>query len=201
MKFLIPLFSLASTSVSLALDKAYFAGGCFWCMEAPFEKEPGVLSVISGFTGGHKPSPSYKDVSNGQTGHTEAIEILFDSNKTSYTRLLEIFWRQVDPTDNKGQFVDRGYQYRPGIFYVNDQQKTLAEKSRDELVRKKIFNCPLTIEITRFKSFHPAENYHQDYYKKNPLRYHYYRYRSGRDQFLEKAWNSKLPPCKKAKKD
>lgn len=190
MKFLVLFISLFGIVISMAADKAYFAGGCFWCMESPFEKEKGVLSVVSGFTGGSERFPSYKDVAAGKTGHTESIEITFDPSKITYARLLEIFWRQIDPTDNRGQFVDRGSQYRPGIFYVNEKQKVLAEQSKNNLASKKIFDHPIIVEITPFKSFYPAEEYHQDYYKKNPLRYRYYRYRSGRDQFLQKKWKS-----------
>ena len=186
MRFL-TLFSLFSTS-SHALQKAYFAGGCFWCMEAPFEKQKGVTSVISGFTGGPESSPTYNDVSSGKTGHTEAVEITFDEKQITYKELLDIFWKQIDPTDAKGQFVDRGAQYRPGIFYVDEKQKQQAEQSKQDLMTSKVFKKPIVAEITPFTSFHPAEDYHQDYYKKNPLRYKFYRHRSGRDQFLERFW-------------
>ena len=184
---LLTLFTLFNTQAH-ALQKAYFAGGCFWCMEAPFEKQKGVTSVISGFTGGSEPSPSYKDVSSGKTSHTEAVEITFDEKQITYQQLLDIFWKQIDPTDTSGQFVDRGSHYRPGIFYTNKEQKFEAEKSKENLVAKKIFSKPIKTEITPFTSFHPAEQYHQDYYKKNPIRYQFYRLRSGRDQFLKKFW-------------
>ena len=182
------LLSILTTTQAMALQKTYFAGGCFWCMEPPFEKEAGVISVISGYTGGPEKSPSYKQVAGGKTGHTEAIEITFDEEKISYQKLLDIFWQQIDPTDNQGQFVDRGRQYRPGIFYVDEKQKKLAEKSKQVLMDKKLFKGPIQVEITPFKAFYPAEDYHQDYYKKNPMSYYFYRNRSGRDQKLKKIW-------------
>ena len=169
-------------------QKVYFAGGCFWCMEAPFEKQEGVLSVVSGYAGGKEKAPTYKQVSSGKTGHVEAIEVAFDPKKVSYEKLLEIFWRQIDPTDNGGQFADRGRQYRPVIFYQGEAQKGLAEKSKVALEEKKVFKKPILTEIVPFTSFYAAEDYHQDYYRKNPLRYKFYRYRSGRDQFLKKIW-------------
>ena len=181
---------MALTFQVLATEKAYFAGGCFWCMEPPFEKSLGVLSVVSGYTGGKEKSPTYQQVSRGKTGHTEAIQVTFDEKKITYPQLLAIFWRQIDPTDNRGQFVDRGPQYRPGIFYVNKEQKAQAEKSRQNLSEKKIFSAPIQIEITSFEAFYPAEDYHQDYYKKNPIRYRFYRRRSRRDIFLKKVWEN-----------
>ena len=181
---------MALTSPISATEKAYFAGGCFWCMEPPFEKASGVISVISGYTGGKEKSPSYQQVSRGKTGHTEAIQVTFDEQKITYLELLAIFWRQIDPTDNKGQFVDRGPQYRPGIFYTDEKQKAQAEKSRQDLSNNKIFQRPIQTEITPFQAFYPAENDHQDYYKKNPIRYRFYRLRSGRDSFLKKTWGN-----------
>ena len=170
------------------LEKATFAGGCFWCMVPPFEKLDGVKEVVSGYTGGHKDNPTYEEVSSGKTGHVEAIQVTFDPSKVSYERLVNVFWRQIDPTDPGGQFVDRGGQYRSVIFYHTPGQKTLAEKSRDELQKSGRFKKPIVTEIIAAGKFYPAEEYHQDYYKKNPIRYKFYRYNSGRDQFLKKVW-------------
>jgi len=167
---------------------ATFAGGCFWCTESDFEKLKGVQKVISGYTGGHKALPSYKEVSMGGTGHTEAIQVYFDPNVVTYEELLDYFWRHIDPTDAGGQFVDRGNQYRSEIFYHTDSQKEAATASRKDLDESKVFDKPIVTGITRFEVFYPAETYHQDYYKKNPIRYKYYRWNSGRDQFIEKAW-------------
>ena len=165
---------------------ATFAGGCFWCMEKPFEQIEGVNSVVSGYIGGHKKNPSYKEVSSGQTGHTEAVQISYDSNKISYETLLNVYWNQFDPTDAGGSFVDRGSQYRSGIFYHNDEQRRLAELSKEKLGKSGLYDKPIVTEITAASQFYPAEDYHQDYYKKNPLRYTYYRFRSGRDDYLAK---------------
>lgn len=173
------------------LKKAVFAGGCFWCMEAPFEKIPGVKAVISGFTGGHKKNPTYDEVSSGTTGHAEAIEILYDPAVVSYEKLLDIFWHQIDPTDPGGQFVDRGNQYRSGIFYLDEGQRLAAVKSRDALAKSGKFKKKIVTEITAASVFYPAEEYHQDFYKKSPARYHEYRDGSGRDQFLESVWGKK----------
>jgi methionine-S-sulfoxide reductase len=176
---------------NLTTSRAIFAGGCFWCMEPPFEKLDGVRSVTSGFTGGQLKSPSYKQVSAGGTGHTEAIEIVFDPAKISYPELLEVFWQQIDPTDADGQFVDRGTQYRSGIYPLNAEQQRLAEESKQKLAASGRFDRPIVTEIVPATTFYPAEDYHQDYYKKNPLRYKYYRYGSGRDRFLDQAWRDK----------
>ena len=170
------------------LEKATFAGGCFWCMVPPFEKLEGVKEVVSGYTGGHKDNPTYEEVSSGKTGHVEAIQVTFDPSKISYEKLLNVFWRQIDPTDPGGQFVDRGAQYRSVIFSHTPGQKALAEKSRDELQKSGRFKKPIVTEILTAGKFYPAEDYHQDYYKKNPIRYKFYRYNSGRDQFLKKVW-------------
>jgi peptide methionine sulfoxide reductase msrA/msrB len=174
------------------LKIATFAGGCFWCTEADFEKLPGVVKVISGYTGGDKESPSYGEVSSGSTGHVEAVHVYYDPSKMSYEGLLDYFWKHIDPTDGGGQFVDRGSQYRSVIFYHDEEQKRLAEKSKEELDRTGKFNKPISTEILKFAKFYKAEEYHQDYYKKNPLRYKFYRYNSGRDQFLEKAWGKEM---------
>ncbi len=177
-----------SASEAERLEKATFAGGCFWCMEPPFEKLEGVKDVVSGYTGGHKDNPSYEEVSSGKTGHVEAVQITFDPSKVSYEKLLDVFWRQIDPTDAGGQFVDRGSQYRSVIFYHTQEQKTIAEKSKEELERSGRFNKQIVTEILPAGKFYPAEAYHQDYYKKNPIRYKFYRFNSGRDQFLKRVW-------------
>ncbi|MFD2230982.1 peptide-methionine (R)-S-oxide reductase MsrB [Alkalimarinus sediminis] len=173
---------------------ATFAGGCFWCVESDFEKVPGVNEVISGYVGGHVENPTYKQVSAGTTGHVEAVEVHYDPSQVSYNQLLDAFWKQIDPTDTGGQFVDRGFHYRPFIFYHNPEQKLMAEKSRDALAKSGRFNKPLATDIKAVSQFWPAEEYHQDYYKKNPIRYKYYRYNSGRDQFLEATWGDELHP-------
>ncbi len=169
-------------------ELATFAGGCFWCMEPPFEALAGVSQVTSGYTGGTKVDPTYREVESGKTGHVEAIQVTFDPDIISYRDLLDVFWRQINPTDAGGQFVDRGNQYRSAIFYHNETQKLEAEKSRAELAASKRFDQPLVTEILPAGVFYPAEEYHQDYYRKHPLKYKFYRYRSGRDQFLEKHW-------------
>ncbi len=196
--FIIVLAALVSwTGGAGAMDKkekAIFAGGCFWCMEHPFEKLDGVYGVISGYTGGTKKDPSYKEVSSGTTGHAEAVEITYDPGKVSYQTLLDVFWRQIDPTDGGGQFVDRGSSYRAGIYYLNEEQKELAEKSKKALEKSGRFSKPIVTEIVSASTFYPAESYHQDYYKKNPIRYKYYRYGSGRDNFLKKAWQDDKRP-------
>jgi len=169
-------------------EKATFAGGCFWCMVPPFEKLDGVIKVVSGYTGGHKDNPTYEEVSSGTTGHVESIQVTYDPARVSYKRLLDVFWRQIDPTDAGGQFVDRGAQYRSVIFYHNAEQKALAGKSKAELGRSGHFGKPIVTEILPASIFYPAEEYHQDYWKKNPIRYKFYRYNSGRDQFLKATW-------------
>jgi len=170
------------------LEIATFAGGCFWCTESDFEKVDGVQEAVSGYIGGHVEDPSYEQVSAGKTGHVEAIQVRYDPNKVSYKELLDVFWRHVDPTDPAGQFADRGSQYRPVIFYHNDEQKRLAEESKAELGRSGRFEKEITTEIVPASGFYPAEDYHQDYYKKKPLRYKFYRQGSGRDQFLKGVW-------------
>jgi peptide methionine sulfoxide reductase msrA/msrB len=167
---------------------AVFAGGCFWCTEADFEKVEGVIDAVSGYTGGHLDNPTYKHVSRGGTGHVEAFKVIYDPQKVTYEKLLEVFWRHVDPTDSGGQFVDRGSQYRSAIFYTDDQERALAEASKARLAASGRFNKPIVTEILPLGPFYPAEDYHQDYYEKNPLRYQRYRSGSGRDRFLEKAW-------------
>ena len=174
------------------LAVATFAGGCFWCVESDFEKVPGVKEAISGYSGGIHPNPTYKKVASGQTKHTEAVQVYYDPKIISYEGLLEAFWRMINPTDVNGQFVDRGAQYRPEIFYHNNAEKVAAEKSKTRLEKSGRYNKPLKIEITQFTAFHTAEAYHQDYYKKAPVRYKYYRYGSGRDQYLQKIWGKDL---------
>jgi len=167
-----------------ALEKATFAGGCFWCMEHAFDELDGVVSATSGYTGGRTKNPTYREVSAERTGHAEAVEILYDPNKISYKKLLDIFWRNIDPTAADHQFCDYGDQYRSEIFYQNDEQKRLAEASKTELERSKPFKEPIVTQITPASIFYRAEEYHQDFYKKNPIRYKFYRYNCGRDQRL-----------------
>lgn len=183
-----------SISDAANLEKATFAGGCFWCMVHPFEKLDGVKEVISGYTGGRKENPTYEEVSSGTTGHVEAVQVIYDPAKVSYQKLLDVFWRQIDPTDAGGQFVDRGTQYRSVIFSHTPEQKALAEKSRADLQRSGRFNKPIVTDILPAGKFYRAEEYHQDYYKKNPIRYKFYRYNSGRDQFLKKVWGDEKDP-------
>jgi len=173
-----------------------FAGGCFWCTEADFEKVPGVVKVVSGYTGGKKENPTYEEVSSGSTGHVEAVQVYYDPAKVTYEELLDYFWRHIDPTDPGGQFVDRGSQYRGVIFYHDEEQKRLAEKSKEELNRSGKFDKPIVTEIIAFTKLFEAEEYHQDYYKKNPVGYKFYRYGSGRDQFLKKVWGSEMEIAK-----
>ncbi|MBT7152565.1 MAG: peptide-methionine (S)-S-oxide reductase MsrA, partial [Deltaproteobacteria bacterium] len=177
---------------------ATFAGGCFWCTESDFEKVEGVTDAVSGYTGGHVDNPTYEQVSSGRTGHTEAVQVYYDPAKVTYKELLDVFWRTMDPTDPKGQFVDRGSQYRPEIFYHNEEQKRLAEASRTRLEKSGRFSKPIKTNITPLKRFYKAEEYHQNYYKTHALRYKYYRSNSGRDQFLKRVWgNEKMVKKKK----
>ena len=167
---------------------AVFAGGCFWCTESDFEKVPGVVDAVSGYTGGAVENPTYEQVSAGGTGHVEAVKVIYDPVRVTYEQLLDVFWRHVDPTDAGGQFVDRGSQYRSVIFYADEEQQREAEASKAALVASGQFDRPVVTEILPMGPFYKAEDYHQDYYKKNPVRYHYYRWHSGRDQFLESTW-------------
>ncbi len=171
-------------------EKAVFAGGCFWCMEPPFEKLDGVLAVTSGYTGGAKADPTYEEVSSGTTGHAEAVEILFDPAKVSYERLLSVFWHNVDPTAKDRQFCDSGRQYRSALFVRGESQRRAAEESRRALERSRPFPGPIATEIVEAGTFWPAEEYHQDYWKKNPVRYGYYRSRCGRDGRLKELWGA-----------
>lgn len=188
---LLTIFLLFLSGGALAQDnykKATFAGGCFWCMEPPFDKLDGVKSTISGYAGGDELNPTYKQVSAGSTGHTEVVQITYDPTKVSFRKLLSTFWMNIDPTDAKGQFVDKGSQYRPAIFFHDEDQKLTAIKSKKELSDSKRFSKEIVVEITELKKFYPAEEYHQDFYEKSPVRYKFYRYNSGRDQFIKKAW-------------
>ncbi len=172
---------------------ATFAGGCFWCTESDFEKVPGVIEAVSGYTGGKQSNPTYRQVASGQTKHIEAVQIFYDAKVVSYDDLLDALWKGINPTDNKGQFVDRGPHYRPAIFYHNAQEKLRAEQSIIALEKTGRYgDKKINIELIPFTKFFDAEAYHQDYYKKNPLRYKFYRYNSGRDQYLEKIWGDDL---------
>lgn len=170
---------------------ATFAGGCFWCMVAPFEDLPGVKKVISGYTGGHKENPTYEEVCSNTTGHYEAVQVTYDPTILSYEKLLDTFWRQIDPTDPEGQFYDRGSSYRTAIFYHNEEQRRQAEQSKKELDESGRFDKPIVTEILPASTFYPAEEYHQDYHRKNPFHYRRYREGSGRDAFIEKHWTEK----------
>lgn len=187
---IVVIFCLVFSSMTYAqganVQKATFAGGCFWCMEKPFDELKGVISTTSGYSGGHVVNPSYKQVSAGNTGHAESVQVEYDPSQVSYEKLLEVFWQNIDPTVKNRQFCDVGNQYRSAIFYENDEQKKLAEQSREK-VKAKLKTVVFT-EISPLKNFYPAEEYHQNYYKKKPLLYKYYRYRCGRDQRLEEIW-------------
>ena len=168
---------------------ATFAGGCFWCVEADFDKVDGVISTTSGYTGGHTANPSYEDVSHGGTGHAEAVEIVYDPAKVNYQKLLDVFWHNVDPLAKDRQFCDRGDQYRTAIFYHDDEQRRLAEASKAAVAKR--FREPIQTQIVAAGPFYKAEEYHQDYYNKNPVRYRFYRFNCGRDARLEELWGKK----------
>jgi peptide-methionine (S)-S-oxide reductase len=170
------------------LARATFAGGCFWCMEPPFEKIPGVASVTSGYTGGEKVDPTYEEVSAGGTGHAESVEILYDPAKVTYSQLLDVFWHNVDPTQADGQFCDHGRQYRTAIYTHDAEQKRLAEESKKQVIAK--LQKPVVTEIVPASRFYPAEDYHQDFYKRNPVRYYTYRAGCGRDRRLKQLWGA-----------
>jgi peptide-methionine (S)-S-oxide reductase len=170
-------------------SKAIFAGGCFWCMEKPFDELPGVIATTSGYTGGTKTSPTYREVSSGNTGHAEAVEVSYDPKQVKYEHLLSVFWKNIDPLDSKGQFCDKGSQYRSAIFYTDDQQKALAESSKEQVASSKNFTSIAT-EVTAATTFYPAEDYHQNYYQTNSVKYKFYRYSCGRDRRLEEVWGS-----------
>lgn len=188
----LPLFAKKSSNgkvmPSKILATAILAGGCFWCMESPFESMPGVVDVRSGYTGGKKPNPTYEEVSTGKSGHVEAVEIKYDPTKVTFAQLLDAYWRNIDPTDGKGQFVDRGPQYAPVIFYSNEEEKEIALRSKEALNKARKFKKPIDVAILPAKPFYLAEDYHQDYYKKKPDHYERYKKGSGREDFLEKTW-------------
>ncbi|MBT3310307.1 MAG: peptide-methionine (S)-S-oxide reductase MsrA [Gammaproteobacteria bacterium] len=180
-------------SNATAVEKAVFAGGCFWCMEPPFEKLAGVVDVVSGYTGGSVENPTYQQVISGGTGHLEAIEVTFNPNKIAYQTLVDTFWRQIDPTDDGGSFVDRGTQYRSAIFYLSEKQREVAEASKQALDQSGRYSSSVVTGIAPAKPFYSAEAYHQDYYKSNPLHYKRYRSGSGRDQYIQKVWGAEQP--------
>lgn len=170
-------------------EKAIFAAGCFWCVQPPYDFEDGVVTTTVGFVGGTEVDPTYKEVAYGKTSHTEAVEVIYNPEVVSYEKLLEIFWRNVDPTDAEGQFVDRGQQYRPGVFYLNDEQKKAALESKKKLEASGRFDKPIVVEITEATPFYDAEEYHQKYYLKKPMHYKMYKSGSGRDKFYKKHWD------------
>ena len=170
------------------LDTATFAGGCFWCVETAFEDLDGVKKVVSGYSGGHVKNPTYEEVCSGTTGHLEAVQIIFDPQIISYAELVDVFWKQIDPTDSKGSFIDQGSQYLSAVFYHDKTQRIIAEASKKNLVESGIFDKPIATNITAFTVFYPAEDYHQQYCKKNPVRYYSYRSASGRDTFIKNIW-------------
>lgn len=186
------LLAMLAIPFSASADTATFAGGCFWCMDAEFSRIKGVTKVVSGFTGGTVKNPSYKQVSTGTTGNVESIQVTYDPALVSYRKLLDIFWGNIDPTDENGQFCDKGSQYRAGIFYHNQEQKMLAEESKDKV--KGLFKTPIATTIEPAGEFYPAEDYHQDYYKKNPSHYQAYHAACGRDEKLGELWKGKQAP-------
>ena len=193
--FFASMATLAATPVTVPPGHkvATFAGGCFWCMEPPFDKTDGVIATISGYTGGTKVNPTYEEVSSGTTGHAESVQVEYDPKKVSYEKLLDVFWHNVDPTQKDGQFCDHGNQYRTAIFVANDEQKKLAEASKAALMKSKPFKGDIVTEIVPATTFYPAEDYHQDYYLKNPVRYKFYRTGCGRDARLKELWGSAAP--------
>jgi peptide-methionine (S)-S-oxide reductase len=182
-------YSSSAEEIPAGVEKATFAGGCFWCVEEAFENVEGVVSAISGYIGGSKVNPSYEEVSAGVTGHTESVEIVYDPATISYEKLLEVFWHNIDPTTPDRQFCDKGNQYRSAIFYHNEMQKRLAEESKQALERT--FKGAIVTEIVPASTFYAAEDYHQDYYKRNPVRYTFYKYNCGRAQRLKELWGPK----------
>lgn len=184
-----PASAAAQSADAERLATATFAGGCFWCMEPPFDALDGVVSTTSGYTDGRTENPTYQEVSAGKTGHTEAVQVVYDPEKVSFERLVEVFWRNIDPTDSAGQFCDRGSPYRPALFYHDEAQRTIAERSRAALEEDRPFKEPIVTPIVAASTFYPAEEYHQDYYLKNPIRYKFYRNGCGRDRRLNELWN------------
>ena len=179
---------VAATGDELAV--ATFAGGCFWCVESDFDAVPGVVETISGYTGGTVDNPTYKQVTAGGTGHREAVQIRYDPKQVSYERLLHVFWRSVDPTDDGGQFCDRGESYQTAVFVGNEEERRLAEASREALEQSAVLDAPLVTPVEAAREFYPAENYHQDYYTKNPVRYRFYRFSCGRDSRVQQVWGN-----------
>lgn len=194
MSALCALFLCATTAAAQMdaaeqkLEVATFASGCFWCTEADFDKVKGVVETTSGFMGGRTPNPTYNEVAAGGTGHAEVVQLKYDPSQVTYQQLLDVYWRNVDPLDGTGQFCDRGDQYRPAIFYHTEEQKRLAEESKAALEKSGRFKAPIVVEITAASAFTPAEDYHQDYYKRNPIQYFIYRHGCGRDARLEALW-------------
>jgi peptide-methionine (S)-S-oxide reductase len=178
------------TITTAAYAKATFAGGCFWCMEQPYDILPGVVSTTSGYMGGKTKNPTYEQVSMGGTGHAEVVQVLYDPKKVSYDKLLEVFWHNVDPTQRDGQFCDHGSQYRTAIFFHDDAQKRAAEASKAVLLKNKSLKGEIVTEITSATAFYPAEDYHQDFYRKSPIRYKFYREGCGRDARLKDLWGT-----------
>ncbi len=176
------------TQNNINTKSAIFAGGCFWCMQHPFDNLAGVVQTVPGYSGGHLENPSYEQVSNGGTGHAEVVKVIYDPSTVTYQKLLVVFWKNIDPADPNGQFCDRGSQYRSGIFYYDGEQKKAAEQSLEELRKTKQFQSEIVTEITKASHFYEAEEYHVDYYKKNPIRYNYYRQSCGRDRRLNQLW-------------
>jgi peptide-methionine (S)-S-oxide reductase len=194
LNLLLVVFGLVVNSSSQAatrFEKATFAGGCFWCMVPPFEGLGGVVSVTSGYMGGQKKNPTYEEVSSGTTGHAESVQIVYDPAKIGYDKLLDVFWHNVDPTVKDRQFCDEGTQYRTAIFYHTEEQKRLAEDSKKTIEQSKVLRGPIYTQIVPASEFYKAEDYHQDYYKKNPARYKFYRWNCGRDQRLQEIWGDK----------
>ena len=180
--------TLLISSAAAATEKAIFGGGCFWCMEPPFDKQEGIITTISGYIGGHLENPSYQDVSSGQSGHVEVVEVTYDPDVVSYDKLLKIYWVNIDPLNSTGQFCDRGSQYLSAIFYLNENQRITAEDSLKALKKSKVLKGEIATTIRPASTFYSAEEYHQDYYQKNTLAYRFYRYRCGRDARLKELW-------------
>jgi peptide-methionine (S)-S-oxide reductase len=187
----LPVLAAEAPKVPPGDSVAIFAGGCFWCVESDFDKVPGVVATISGYTGGRKLNPTYEEVSSGTTGHAESVEVIFDPKKVSYEHLLDVYWTSVDPTVKDRQFCDTGNQYRTAIFYMNEEQRRAAEASKKKVEATKPFKAPIVTEITMAGTFYPAEEYHQDFYRKNPVRYKFYRTGCGRDARLKELWGER----------
>ncbi|MDB0047631.1 peptide-methionine (S)-S-oxide reductase MsrA [Porticoccaceae bacterium] len=187
---LLSLFTFVTLKAVAEEQSAIFAGGCFWCTESDFEKLDGVISAASGYIGGHLKNPTYKQVSSGRSGHTEAVEVIYDDQTVSYSELVEYFWKTIDPTDGGGQFCDRGQQYRSEIFYQNEDQRRIAQASKDALAASGLLEAEIATQLTPSSRFYPAEDYHQDYYLKNPVRYNYYRWGCGREKRLAEVWGT-----------